>query len=124
MPGDHEEVRRTFRDLDNRQRAALIRYLNADGIKEKPGFILCDTPAFLASARNNREVGLLPATKILLRVYESADKEFHGTSAAVITIQLGTPCACFAGQIRAWPRGRLAIVPSLAPPLRSTRIAA
>jgi len=88
-PGDHEEVRRTFRDLDNRQRAALIKYLNADGIRERPGFILCDTPAFLASARNNREVGLLPATKILLRVYESADKEFHGTSAAVITIQLG-----------------------------------
>jgi len=84
-----EEVRKTFNELNTSQRSALTRFLNADGIREKPAFILCDSPHFLASARANAEVGLLPATRILLRVYEAAAKEFHSSAASVITVQLG-----------------------------------
>jgi len=84
------DVTDAFKALDPKERIALSRYLNADGIQEQPAFILCDSPAFLESARTNTKVGLASAMRILLRVYESAAKEFQDSFKAVITVQLGS----------------------------------
>jgi len=83
------DVERAFTELDSSERVTLAKYLNTDGIKEKPGFILCGCPAFLHCARANSQVGLAPAIKIMLRIYEESAKEFRGSSQAVITIQMG-----------------------------------
>jgi len=83
------KVSEAFKALTAKEREALTKYLNVDGVKEKPGFILCKTPDFLENAWANKEVGLLPAMRILLRIYEGAEKEFQGSTRSVITIQLG-----------------------------------
>lgn len=83
------KVSESFKTLTPKEREALTKYLNVDGIKEKPGFILCNSPAFLENAWANKEVGLLPAVRILLRIYDAAEKEFQGSSRPVINIQLG-----------------------------------
>jgi hypothetical protein len=71
------------------ERLAMTTFLNADGITEKPAFILRGTPAFLQSAMANKEVELAPAVRILLKVYTEAAKKFRDSTSAVIVIQLG-----------------------------------
>lgn len=83
------EVQGAVEELTSKERATLVKYLNADGIKEKPGFILDDATSFLENAWHNKEVGLLPAMRILLRVYAAAEQEFNGTSEPILRIKLG-----------------------------------
>jgi len=83
------KVTQQFEALDEQERICLTRYLNADGIREQPAFILCDSLAFLESAKSNVNVGLVAALRILLRVYESAAKEFRDSNKAAINVQLG-----------------------------------
>ena len=57
------ELKNEFKQMSATEREALTAYLDADGLKEKPGFILCDSPEFLENAWRNKAVGLLPAMR-------------------------------------------------------------
>eukprot|EP00929_Paragymnodinium_shiwhaense_P063873 TRINITY_DN31960_c0_g4_i1.p1 TRINITY_DN31960_c0_g4~~TRINITY_DN31960_c0_g4_i1.p1 ORF type:complete len:3718 (+),score=1051.51 TRINITY_DN31960_c0_g4_i1:107-11260(+) len=83
------KVSDTLKGLDPKEKNALVKYLNADGINEKPGFLLHSCNAFLECAARNNEVGLGAAFRILLKVYDAAAREFQGGSRSVISIYLG-----------------------------------
>jgi len=82
-------VSEQFKNLDKREQELLAKYLNADGLREQ-AFMLAEAPTFLKNAWNNKEVGLPTALRILLRVYQSSEKEFARGSkdmSAVINLQ-------------------------------------
>eukprot|EP00927_Polykrikos_kofoidii_P028763 TRINITY_DN25017_c0_g1_i2.p1 TRINITY_DN25017_c0_g1~~TRINITY_DN25017_c0_g1_i2.p1 ORF type:complete len:2736 (-),score=602.94 TRINITY_DN25017_c0_g1_i2:74-7891(-) len=82
------QVSYAFKSLDDRERKELARFLNADGMTEKPSFLLRGSADFLEAARSNEAVGLGAAVRILLKVYESAAKEFQGSTRNVVAINL------------------------------------
>jgi hypothetical protein len=66
-----EELCSAFDGLEKRERTRLIEWLTADGISEKPGYVLCDAPRFLDAAQKNQtSVGLTKALRTLLSVKE------------------------------------------------------
>jgi hypothetical protein len=78
-----------WKSLDDSDRQKLTKYLTTDGINQKPGYVLVGAPAFFERACDNAEVGMLPALRIMLRVYEATAKEFQGTSQSCIYVELG-----------------------------------
>jgi hypothetical protein len=74
------EVQKGFDELEPDEQTRLTKYLTADGINVKPGFILKDGQKFLMAAVGNKEVGLTPALKILLKVYEGVSRGQSGSS--------------------------------------------
>jgi len=68
---------------------SLVDFLNADGIKITPGFLLYNAPAFLDSAKQNPGQFPLEMTfEVLLQLYERAAKEYEGSDQKVITIMV------------------------------------
>jgi len=64
-----EELCSAFDQLEKRERARLIEWLTADGITERPGYVLCDAPRYLDAAQKNQKgVGLTKALRKLLGV--------------------------------------------------------
>merc|ERR1719464_2541281 len=61
---------KAFDELLPRERQRLTRWLAADGITERPGFVLCDAPVFLQHAQSNPEVGLVAALRMLVSVQQ------------------------------------------------------
>ncbi|CAE8734724.1 unnamed protein product [Polarella glacialis] len=59
-----------FDQLLPHERVQLTRWLTADGIKQLPGYVLCDAPDLLRNAEANPAVGLSGALKALVRVQE------------------------------------------------------
>jgi hypothetical protein len=82
------KVREAFAQLSGAERSALARYLTADGIAVKPGFVLAGGRALLSNALSNVQVGIVPALRILLQVYREAEKHFRWSSCSVLTIDL------------------------------------
>jgi len=87
-PGMGAKCMSAFESLLPEEQKALSKYLNMDGLTQKPAFILNNSSTFLENALANGEVGLAPALKILLKVYQSAEREFKNSSRAVVTIKL------------------------------------
>jgi len=85
---DGKKVADAFDKLTPEERRSLMSFLNADGIVEKPGFLLFNLPNFLEAAKKSTKIGLEHATKILLAVYEAAAKEYAGSDKQVITIMV------------------------------------
>jgi len=83
-----QRVKEAFESLDAEERNSLTKFLTADGIKQKPGFILSDSTTFLENALSNSEVGLVSALRILLQVYTAGAKEFAGTTKSIVTVRL------------------------------------
>merc|ERR1719323_2203716 len=48
-PDGGEQVRQAFEALSDARRSALAKCLNADGMEQKPGFLLFQSPNFLES---------------------------------------------------------------------------
>eukprot|EP00931_Biecheleriopsis_adriatica_P003876 TRINITY_DN105632_c0_g1_i1.p1 TRINITY_DN105632_c0_g1~~TRINITY_DN105632_c0_g1_i1.p1 ORF type:complete len:3685 (-),score=854.42 TRINITY_DN105632_c0_g1_i1:104-9952(-) len=74
-----EKVCIAFDELLPEERAKLTRWLTADGISQRPGYVLCDAPDLLKNAEVNPAVSLPLALKILVRVQElvqDADADF------------------------------------------------
>jgi len=70
---DHESgeaVCEAFDELQSSERLALARWLVADGINERPGYVLCDAQQLFHNAQANPAVGLVDALKSLVRVQE------------------------------------------------------
>lgn len=88
QPESAEEVVAAFQALAPRDRRELARHLSVDGLKQRPGFVLRGSAAFLQGAQANREIGLAPAVQILLRVYVMAAEEFGGSELSVVTIEM------------------------------------
>jgi len=57
-----------FDELPEDAKLALTRWLTSDGIREKPGYILCHVPTLLQNAKANEAIGLREALEMLLRV--------------------------------------------------------
>ncbi|CAK0904969.1 unnamed protein product, partial [Prorocentrum cordatum] len=87
-PGLAGKVREAFGQLSGAEGSALARYLTADGIAVKPGFVLAGGRALLSNALSNTMVGILPALRILLQVHREAEKHFRWSSCSVLTIDL------------------------------------
>jgi len=83
-----QKIQAAYDELESDLRQALTKYLNMDGLTQKPAYILSESSSFLENCLANGEVGLVPALKILLKVYNAAAKEFYGTSRAVVTVRL------------------------------------
>jgi hypothetical protein len=68
-----------FDKLAPRDRAALTGWLTADGIHQRPGFVLSSAPELLKNAQENPAVGLTAAFRMLVRVQERciADKSIY-----------------------------------------------
>ncbi|CAE7351211.1 HERC2 [Symbiodinium sp. CCMP2592] len=65
-----EAVCDAFDELKHSERVALTRWLTADGIKERPGYVLREAPELFQNAQANPAVGVLEALKALVRVQE------------------------------------------------------
>ncbi|CAE7362340.1 Ripk4 [Symbiodinium sp. CCMP2592] len=96
------------------ERARMVRYLTSaprerhsvvepeaaeeqtpSALVERPSFALREATSFLEKARDNPEIGISQATRILLRVFDEATKEFNGVDAAMVHIDF-TELASFA----------------------------
>jgi hypothetical protein len=96
------KVQQEFESLDQEEYASLVRHLTADGFVQKPGFILKSARAYLESALANQQVGLLPALRILNKVYQQVAKDFARSSRPVVTInfeRLATFAKNFTGSV-------------------------
>jgi len=78
----------TFSQLTEDERRVLTKHMTADGIDRKPAFVLADAPSFLEAALTNKEVGLLPALRTLLRICERAASEVSGKAFQPTTIDI------------------------------------
>jgi hypothetical protein len=65
-----DSVCAAFDELDIFERAALTRWLTADGINSKPGYVLAEAPSLLQNSQANKAVGLAAALKMMVRVQE------------------------------------------------------
>jgi len=65
-----DAVCRAFDELSVREREVLTRWLTADGISQRPGYVLCDAPRLLQNAEANPAVGLGAALHMLVSVEE------------------------------------------------------
>lgn len=95
-------VREAFDQLDAEERSRLVVHLTADGIDQKPGFILSDARAYLTAALANKQVGLEPALRILLKVYQRVAIDFPKGSKSIVTInmeKLATFAKSFTGSV-------------------------
>jgi len=61
-------VCKAFDELPPKDREKLTRWLTADGIKQRPGYVLCDAPGLLQHAEANPAVGLVEALRMLVSV--------------------------------------------------------
>mmetsp|Transcript_26095 Transcript_26095/g.66577 ORF Transcript_26095/g.66577 Transcript_26095/m.66577 type:complete len:448 (+) Transcript_26095:1-1344(+) len=68
-----DAVRSAFDDLVPADKASLTRWLIADGITNKPGYVLCSAPDLLRNAQANPAVGLTDALSMMVRVQERCD---------------------------------------------------
>eukprot|EP00930_Biecheleria_cincta_P055421 TRINITY_DN41740_c0_g1_i1.p1 TRINITY_DN41740_c0_g1~~TRINITY_DN41740_c0_g1_i1.p1 ORF type:complete len:1506 (-),score=256.24 TRINITY_DN41740_c0_g1_i1:248-4735(-) len=82
------KVRDAFGSLDAAERERLSRFLNADGIEEKPAILLYNAPNLLQNGSENPHVGLERAFRMLLWIYDAAAKTFKGSDSHVITIMV------------------------------------
>merc|ERR1719330_660446 len=73
------DIKNSWTELSTDEQKALAKYLNADGINQKPAFILSDCSKFLENAIANKEVGITAATRILVKVYAEAEKQFRNS---------------------------------------------
>merc|ERR1719382_1530086 len=64
------EICEAFDQLKPGERAKLIRMLTADGVEQKPGYVLCGAPELLSAAQTNDSVGLVAALRMLVRSQE------------------------------------------------------
>jgi len=68
-----DALREAFDQLPAAERAQLTRWLIADGINARPGYVLCAAPDLLRNAQANPAVGLTAALRIMVRVQERCD---------------------------------------------------
>lgn len=87
-PGQGRKVQAAFESLAAEDQKNLSKYLTMDGLTQKPAFILDHSSTFLENALKNGEVGLDAALKILLNVYQCAEKEFKNSTRAMVTVRL------------------------------------
>merc|ERR1719330_1544912 len=78
------DIKKSWMELSTEDQKALVKYLNTDGIAQKPAFILSDCSKFLENAIVNKEVGITAATRILRKVYAGAEKQFRGSIRDVV----------------------------------------
>ncbi|CAK0894799.1 unnamed protein product [Prorocentrum cordatum] len=81
-------VREAFDELDTDERNGLVMHLTADGIDQKPGFILSDARAYLTAALENKQVGLVPALRILSKVYQRVAIDFPKSNKSIVMINM------------------------------------
>lgn len=86
------------------ERNILTRWLNADGIARKPGFMLFGLPAYLETAQRNAAVGISSALMLLVRIpsmcehISAADvKSDEPTEYVFVTLEKLTDWAARAG---------------------------
>lgn len=75
-PADTRLLQDAFDDLPAAKREELVEHLNRDGIDEKPAYLLYYAPAFMENCKRNPVLGLGPALKLLVRIYELVDEAF------------------------------------------------
>jgi len=92
------KAQHAFMSLFSDERRRLCTYLNADGVLNRPGFLLYYAPAFLESCKNSEIIGLLRGFRMMLKIYESADKEFAGSDESIVTIYVDQ----FAREVRSF----------------------
>jgi len=85
---DAANISNALTALGKEDRLKMIRHLTADGITQRPAFAAIQATEFLLAARNNPEIGLQPAIRILFRVFEAASQEFEDSLNATIRIRL------------------------------------
>jgi len=61
---------RAFDELLPHERARLTRWLTADGINQRPGYVLCDARSYLQNSEGNPGVGLGCALSMLVSVQQ------------------------------------------------------
>eukprot|EP00746_Dinoflagellata_sp_MGD_P009917 gnl/MRDRNA2_/MRDRNA2_120324_c0_seq1.p1 gnl/MRDRNA2_/MRDRNA2_120324_c0~~gnl/MRDRNA2_/MRDRNA2_120324_c0_seq1.p1 ORF type:complete len:1026 (-),score=208.12 gnl/MRDRNA2_/MRDRNA2_120324_c0_seq1:221-3259(-) len=83
-------VQNAFQGLYSDERARLTKYLNADGIRERPGFLLYYAPAFMENAKLNPNVGLENGMRLMLAVYDMAAEEYKESMCPVVTVHIGS----------------------------------
>jgi len=64
------EICEAFDQLKPGERAKLIRMLTADGVEQKPGYVLCGAPELLSASQANDSVGLVAALRMMVRSQE------------------------------------------------------
>jgi hypothetical protein len=62
------EVSKAFGELNPSERNQLVQWLTADGVQDKPGYILCEASALIDNAKANNAVGTVAALRMLIRV--------------------------------------------------------
>eukprot|EP00913_Durusdinium_trenchii_P025066 g23530.t1 len=88
-PTAGKRVQEAWRSLEDHKRVKLVDFLNADGIKITPAFILYFAPNFLENAKKNEGNFPLEMTfQVLLQVYEAAAKEYENSDQKVITVMV------------------------------------
>lgn len=92
---DYDEGRSVcdaFDTLTLDERGALTRWLNSDGLSQRPGYVLCGATRLLQHAKNNPAVGLPAALRMLLRVQEecvSKTEQLPERPNVKVMVQLG-----------------------------------
>ncbi|CAL1162904.1 unnamed protein product [Cladocopium goreaui] len=84
-----ERIQAAWLRLEEDKRNKLVEFLNADGVKITPGFLLYHAPSFLDNAKKNE--GNFPLEmifEVLLQVYEAAAKEYAKSEQKVITVMV------------------------------------
>eukprot|EP00397_Hematodinium_sp_SG-2012_P000013 GEMP01000013.1.p1 GENE.GEMP01000013.1~~GEMP01000013.1.p1 ORF type:complete len:4104 (+),score=709.09 GEMP01000013.1:293-12604(+) len=80
------QVQEAFMSLFTDERRQLTNFLNADGVTQRPGYLLYYAPAFLEYCRNSQVIGLARGMRMLLRIYATASQEYVNTQEPVVTI--------------------------------------
>lgn len=78
-------VNDAFCKLMQIERNILTKWLNADGIQQKPGFMLFGLPEYLNNAQRNTAVGIPNALRLLVRIPSMCEHPPPSRSAATLT---------------------------------------
>ncbi|CAD7960797.1 unnamed protein product [Amoebophrya sp. A25] len=94
-----KKVQQAFNGLFLDEQERFVKYLNADGINDRPGFLLYHLPNFFEAAAvvNPENVGFERALRLILEIYDTARADFHDSLEAIVYIHLG--------EIAAWAFG-------------------
>jgi hypothetical protein len=82
------DVLEAFDELESSERSTLVQWLTADGIKEKPGYVLSEASLLIEQAKANHSVGIVAALRMLIRVQEGAEKVLKSQSAMPSKVML------------------------------------
>jgi hypothetical protein len=81
---DGDTLCEAFDKLKPSQQSALTRWLTSDGIRIRPGYVLCHVPTLLNNAKSNEAVGLRAAFDMLIRVQEMCETAVSSSTEKVV----------------------------------------